>query len=218
MFKILLLQQWHTLSDPSAEEAVRDRLSFRRFCGLPLKMETPDHASIWRFRQTMDKLGLSAALLPEPNRQLDALGLIVKRGTLVDATLIAAAVKRPPYGGGGINPRDPDARVTMKRKTAILATRRIWRWTSRRLVRQAEMTSANVHDSRLAEARSRATQGYFADKAYSGQAFRETLERADGSTAWRGAGGPIIRSKIGRGFSIPGRRASVAASSALTPR
>jgi IS5 family transposase len=36
MFKIVLLQQWHTLSDPGAEEVVRDRLSFRRFCGLPL--------------------------------------------------------------------------------------------------------------------------------------------------------------------------------------
>jgi transposase, IS5 family len=113
MFKILLVQQWHALSDPGAEEAVRDRLSFRRFCGLPLEADTPDHASIWRFRQTIDKLGLSAALLSETNRQLDALGLIVKRGTLVDATLIAAAVKRPPYGRGGINPRDPDARVTI---------------------------------------------------------------------------------------------------------
>ena len=75
MFKILLLQQWHTLSDPGAEEAVRDRLSFRRFCGLPLEVETPDHASIWRFRQTIDELGLSAALLAETNRQLEALGL-----------------------------------------------------------------------------------------------------------------------------------------------
>jgi transposase len=49
MFRIVLLRQRHTLSDPAAEEAVRDRLSFRRFCGLPLDMETPDHASIWRF-------------------------------------------------------------------------------------------------------------------------------------------------------------------------
>lgn len=79
MFKILL-EQWHTLSDPGAEEAARDRLSFRRFCGLPLEVETPDHASIWRFRQTIDKLGLSGALLAETNRQLDALGLVVKRG------------------------------------------------------------------------------------------------------------------------------------------
>ena len=94
MVKILLLQQWRTLSDPAAEEAVRDRLSFRRFCGLPLEVETPDHASIWRFRQAIDTLGLSAALLVEVNRQLDARGFVIKRGTLVDATLIAGAVRR----------------------------------------------------------------------------------------------------------------------------
>src|SRR5215813_2868218 len=91
MFKIVLVQQWRTLSDPGAEEAVRDRLSFRRFCGLPLDVETPDHASIWRFRQTLDKLGLSVGLLAEVNRQLDALGLVIKRGTLVEATIIAGA-------------------------------------------------------------------------------------------------------------------------------
>jgi IS5 family transposase len=53
------------------------------------------HASIWRFRQTIDKLGLSTKLLAEVNRQLEALGLVIKRGTLVDATLIAGAVRRP---------------------------------------------------------------------------------------------------------------------------
>jgi IS5 family transposase len=91
-------------------------------------METPDHASIWRFRQTIDKLGLSAALLAEVNRQLDARGFVIKRGTLVDATLIAGAVRRP-YEGGGVNPRD---RTRVSRASAtrpISATRRIWRWT-----------------------------------------------------------------------------------------
>jgi IS5 family transposase len=190
MFKILLVQQWHTLTDPGAEEAVRDRLSFRRFCGLPLEAETPDHASIWRFRQTIDKLSLSAALLLETNRQLDVLGLVVKRGTLVDATLIEAAVKRPAYGSGGVNPRDPDARVTMKRKTVHFGYKAHLAVDEESgLVRQAEMTPANVHDSRLAEALIQGDeQGYFADKAYSDQAFRETLERrglVDG-VAWRG--------------------------------
>ena len=133
MFKILLVQQWHTLTDPGAEEAVRDRLSFRRFCGLPLEAETPDHASIWRFRQTIDKLGLSAALLgggqpaarwARPRRQARHAGRTQPSSQ--------AAVKRPAYGSGGVNPRDPDARVTMKRKTRpISATRRIWRWTRR---------------------------------------------------------------------------------------
>ena len=146
---------------------------------MPLEAETSDHASIWRLRQTTERLGLSAVLLAETNRQLDALGLIVKRGTLVDATLIAASVKRPSYGAKGVNPRDPDARVTMKRKTvhfgykAYLAVDE-----GSGLVRQAEMTSANVHDFCLAEALNQGDeQGYFADKAYSSQAFREALGR-----------------------------------------
>ena len=114
MFKIALLQQWYGLSDPGAEEAVRDRLSFRCFCGIPRDEETPDHSSIWRFRQRIDKLGLSEKLLAEVNRQLDARGLVVKRGTLVDATIISAAVKRPAFEDGQVNPRDPDASFTVK--------------------------------------------------------------------------------------------------------
>jgi transposase, IS5 family len=193
MLKILLLQQWHTLSDPAAEEAVRDRLSFRRFCGLPLDMETPDHASIWRFRQTIETLGLSTALLAETNRQLDALGLMIKRGTLVDATLIAAAVKRPPYGSGGVNPRDPDARMAVKRKKSYFGYKAHLAVDEESgLVRQAEMTSANVHDSRLAETLIQGDeQGVFADKAYDSQAFRDTLEKrglVDG-VAWKGRRG-----------------------------
>ena len=130
MFKILLVQQWHTLSDPAAEEAVRDRRSFRRFCGLPLDMETPDHASIWRFRQAIDKLGLSTKLLAEVNRQLDALGLIIKRGTLVDATIIAGAVRRPYEGAASIRATPtPASRASATRP--ISAPRRIWRWTRR---------------------------------------------------------------------------------------
>ena len=152
MFKIVLLQQWRMLSDPAAEEAVRDRLSFRRFCGLPLDMETPDHASIWRFRQTIDKLGLSPKLLAEVNRQLDARGFVIKRGTLVDATIIAGAVRRP-YEGGGVNPRDPEARFTRKRdKTYFGYKAHLAVDEGSGLVRQAEMTPANVHDSRLGEA------------------------------------------------------------------
>ena len=80
--------------------------------------------------------------------------------------MIAASVKRPPYGSGGVNPRDPDARVTVKRKTvhfgykAHLAVDEV-----SGLVRQAEMTPANVHDSRLADALIQGDeQGYFASQ------------------------------------------------------
>jgi hypothetical protein len=79
--------------------------------------------TVRRSSQTLDKLGLSAALLSETNRQLDALGLIVKRSALVDASPIAASVKKPPYGNGGTNRRDPDARVTINRGQACFGYR-----------------------------------------------------------------------------------------------
>ena len=153
-----------------------------------LEVETPDHASIWRFRQTIDKLDLSTQLLAEVNRQLEALGLVIKRGTLVDATLIAGAIRRP-YEGGGVNPRDPEARFTRKRdKTYFGYKAHLAVDEASGLVRQAEMTSANVHDSRLGEALIQGDeQGFFADRAYDSHALRETLERrglVDG-IAWK---------------------------------
>lgn len=177
MFKIVLLQQWYRLSDPQAEEAVRDRLSFRRFCGIPLDSQTPDHSSIWRFRQTIDKLGLSEALLAEVNRQLDARGLVVKRGTLVDATIIAANVKRPPFEEGPVNPRDPDAGFTLKNnKTYFGYKAHIAVDEGSELIRQAEMTSADLHDSQRGEAMIQGDEeAYYADKAYDGRGLRETL-------------------------------------------
>jgi IS5 family transposase len=55
LVKLLLLQQWYCLSDPGLEEAVDDRLSFRRFAGLPLDEGVPDHSTIWRFRQELER-------------------------------------------------------------------------------------------------------------------------------------------------------------------
>jgi transposase, IS5 family len=70
--KLLLLQQWHGLSDEGLEAAVDDRLSFRRFAGIPLAEGVPDHSSIWRFREQLARRGLAERLLAEVNRQLDA--------------------------------------------------------------------------------------------------------------------------------------------------
>jgi IS5 family transposase len=84
------------------------------FSGPPLDVETPDHASIRRFRQMVDRLGLSVGLLTEVNWRFDALGLIIKRGTLIDATLIAGSVRRPYEGGGSIR-ATPRLRFTRKR-------------------------------------------------------------------------------------------------------
>lgn len=178
MFKIVLLQQWYNLSDPGAEEAVRDRLSFRRFCGIPLDAETPDHSSIWRFRQTIDKLGLAAKLLAEVNRQLDARKLIIRKGTLVDATIIAAAVAPPPYEEGQVNERDPDAAFTKKNGKSYFGYKaHLAVDEDSGLVRQAEMSSADLHDSQKGAALIQGDEkAFYADKAYDSAALREKLK------------------------------------------
>lgn len=107
--KLLLLQQWYGLSDPELEAAVDDRLSFRRFCGIPLDRSVPDHSSIWRFRQKLaargsDDIPLGERMLAEINVQLDARGLILKHGTLIDASIVKSAA-RPPAGDAGEVPR-----------------------------------------------------------------------------------------------------------------
>lgn len=110
MFKVLLLQRWYDLSDPAMEEALYDRLSFRRFVGLALEDDTPDHSTIFRFRDALTRRGLTAALQAELARQLDAGGTILRQGTLIDATLIQSAARRPRLDEGERSPVDPDAR------------------------------------------------------------------------------------------------------------
>lgn len=110
MFKVLLLQRWYGLSDPAMEAALFDRISFLRFVGLSAEDETPDHATIWRFREMVGKAGLMEPLFAELQRQLAAHGKLVKQGTLIDASLIASAARRPPVGAAETGTADPDAR------------------------------------------------------------------------------------------------------------
>src|SRR5689334_2102120 len=64
--KLLLLQQWYGLSDEGLEAAVDDRLSFRRFAGIPLAESVPDHSSVWRFREQLARPGRAAAGRGQP--------------------------------------------------------------------------------------------------------------------------------------------------------
>ena len=95
MLKAHLLQQWYALSDPGLEEALADRLSFRRFVGLSLGDATPDHSSICRFRAVLGRSGLAEQVFAEVTRQIDRRGLILRQGTMIDATLVEAQVRRP---------------------------------------------------------------------------------------------------------------------------
>lgn len=110
MFKVLLLQRWYGLSDPAMEAALFDRLSFLRFVGLSAEDATPDHTTIWRFREAVSKAGLAERLFAELLRQLEARGLVMKAGTLIDASLVSSAARRPRMSEGEVSPADPDAR------------------------------------------------------------------------------------------------------------
>jgi transposase, IS5 family len=103
MFKALLLQQWYGLSDPGLEEAIRDRLSFQRFLGLSLQDPVPDETRICRFRNMAAQADLGESLLGLLEKQLDAKGLLVRRGSLIDATLVKAQ-PHPCSPGGGRRP------------------------------------------------------------------------------------------------------------------
>lgn len=110
MFKALLLQKWHGLSDPGLEAALSDRLSFMRFCGLSLEDRTPDHTTLWRFREALAAGGLIERCMVELGRQLDAAGVVLKAGTLIDASLVTSAARRPRMEEGRTSPLDPEAR------------------------------------------------------------------------------------------------------------
>ena len=110
MFKVLLLQRWHGLSDPAMEAALSDRLSFMAFAGLSLSDATPDHSTIWRFRQALSRDGLIERLLMELSRQLEAQGAVIRQGTLIDASLVTSAARRPRMDEGKESRVDPDAR------------------------------------------------------------------------------------------------------------
>ncbi|RVC61798.1 IS5 family transposase [Mesorhizobium sp. M2A.F.Ca.ET.046.02.1.1] len=95
LLRCLLLGVWNNLSDPSLEAQLRDRLSFRRFAGFSLSDPTPDHSTLWRFREELKCDGLIDRVFYEITRQLEQKGLIVKRGTLIDASFMQAAARPP---------------------------------------------------------------------------------------------------------------------------
>jgi IS5 family transposase len=118
MFKALLLQSLYGLSDAELEDAISDRWSFRRFVGLSVEAPVPDHTTLCRFRNLLTEAGLLDALFGELDRQLDQAGLILRRGTMLDATIIETNAPRPPHpsreGAPGAPASDPDAAFTRK--------------------------------------------------------------------------------------------------------
>jgi IS5 family transposase len=190
MFKVLLLQRWYGLSDPEMEAALCDRLSFLRFCGLSLEDQTPDHSTIWRFRAKLGDLGLMEELFAAVARQLDARGLALKQGTLVDASLVTSAARRPRMDEDKISPTDPDARFgTSNERRRFVFGYKVHAAVDAGsgLVRAMALTPANVQDVTMAAALLPQEAGVvYADRGYDSGRLREELAR-------RGYGDGVMR-------------------------
>lgn len=173
LMRCLLLGAWHGLSDPALEAQIRGRLSFRRFAGFSLSDRTPDHSTLWRFREELTRERLIDKVFEEINRQLEDKGLIVKRGTLVDASFLQARGRPPkqPKKGhqGPVKPSaDKDARWGKKGKKSTFGYKmHIGVDQDHTLIRRVEVSDASVTDTEPADALiSGDERAVYGDQAY----------------------------------------------------
>ena len=193
MLRIHFLQQWFGLSDPAMEEALHDVSLYCEFAKLdPGAMRLPDESTILRFRHLLEEHNLSIQLLATINATLATKGLMLKTGTVVDATLIAAPSSTKNSTGG----RDPEMHQTKKGNQWHFGMKaHIGVDADSGLVHTVIGTAANVHD---------VTQGHgllhgeesvvFADAGYRGA---EKREEATG-VAWQVAMRPGKRKVLDR--------------------
>jgi transposase, IS5 family len=177
LFRAVLLQSLYGLSERELEEALGDRLSFKRFVGLSLEDATPDHTVLNRFRNQLVEQGLLEKLFSELDRQLENAGVILKRGTMLDATLIQA-VSAPPKEDRPSN--DPDARFT-KRQGKSGSTfgykAHVGVDEGSGLIRSVLTTPANINDTTPADELIRGDEAVvWADAAYDTHARRARLK------------------------------------------
>jgi transposase, IS5 family len=181
MLKALLLQRLYALSDPQLEEALLDRLSFRRFCGFTGEDGAPDETTLCRFRQDAAASGVLEACLEEVNRQLFAKGLILRAGTLIDATIVEAKSRTPEAkaGLGAKVPSEPDADWTKKNGRAHFGYRlHTGVDAGSGLIRRIVLTSARVNESLVADQLICGDErAVYADKAYESKERRARLKR-----------------------------------------
>jgi IS5 family transposase len=134
MFKTLVLQASHGLSDERTEYLIRDRLSFMRFLGLRLADTVPDTNTIWTFREALTRARLAGkpaieVLFARFNAALSVAGFLAMSGQIVDATIVAAPKQRNTDGEkrdikeGRIPPQWPTSRPSFARRTATRAGR-----------------------------------------------------------------------------------------------
>ena len=144
LLRIHFMQQWFTLSDPAMEEALHDMPLFRDFAGLGgWDDRLPDESTILRFRHVLEKNKLAERILATVNLLLDAKGLMLRSGTVVDATLISA----PSSTKNASGERDPEMHQSKKGQQWFFGMKaHIGVDADSGLVHTVRGTSGNVND------------------------------------------------------------------------
>ena len=144
MLRIYFLQNWFNLSDPAVEEALYDSLSMRNFVGIDLGREgAPDETTVCKFRHLLEAHDLGQRLFEEVGRHLQAKGLKVSTGTIVDATIINAPSSTKNQEGK----RDPEMCQTKKGNQWYFGMKaHIGVDSKTKLIHSVVATPANVHD------------------------------------------------------------------------
>ncbi len=150
MFKILILQQWYSLSDLEVERQMADRISFMAFLGFPDPF--PDSKTIWLFKERMANTEKDKIVWAELQRQLDAMGLRVKRRTIQDATFIEADLSssKKLRGEDAKTRCSGDGTWTKKRNESYFGYKLHQKTDiDYCLILEIETTTASLHDSQV---------------------------------------------------------------------
>ena len=183
MLRIHFMQQWFGLSDPAMEEALWETPLLREFASISSDLEgVPDETTILKFRHLLEKHELSKALFDEMTGVLTERGLLLRQGTIVDATLIAA----PPSTKNRTKSRDPEMKQTRKGNQWHFGMKaHIGVDAASGCVHSAEMTSANVHDSVVIGALLHGEEEIaFGDSAYASNERSLEADRDESDVVW----------------------------------
>ncbi len=177
MLRIYCLQQWYTLSDPGAEEALYDIQSMRAFCGLELGRDAiPDETTILNFRHLLERHELTKAIFAAVSEHLAAKGELLRGGTIVDATLIAASPSTKNKEGR----RDPEMSQSKKGNQWYFGMKaHVGVDAESGLVHTAGVTTGKVHDAKVMDRLIREDdEAVYGDKRYASEAKKRAAEDA----------------------------------------
>jgi transposase, IS5 family len=172
MLRIYFMQNWFNLSDPQAEDSLYDIESMRRFAGIELLgHDIPDESTILRFRHLLEEQHLTERIFAQIRSLLEEKRLLLKSGTIVDATIIAA----PPSTKNAEGARDPEMRQTKKGKEWHFGMKAHIGTDRHGIVHSLSTTAANVHDStQMSKLLHGQEREVFGDQAYWNESHRQS--------------------------------------------